>query len=280
MHTKRILLIALIVRLSCGIVFAVNITNNAVNHIKKYGDYSMMRGTNGSYIYVNPSEFWNGYWKEDTNGWRVQLRIYSETNYWYPPKGGMCQISTNLMLRVEWGSVARNSGKYFLSPNGKYARFELMDVHGNAVPPNPDAGTNLLKRTLNSQAGLVSFPDIPRKLVYETNLPNWMSPSNGKLVAEFPKTISSGVYPHIEYGKLSGWAESDILGGIWSVTNRPPPVIGFLKLDEIYPITQEGDYTLTVQPVLYKCGNTKQTDLDRVDLPSVTTVVHLVPNVK
>ena len=62
------------------------------------------------------------------------------------------------------------------------------------------------------------------------------------------------------------------------------------ELGDLYSITNEGDYTLTVQPVLYKQGNgtnltdkfgNKYTDiLNRVDLPSVTTKVHLVPNMK
>ena len=50
-----------------------------------------------------------------------------------------------------------------------------------------------------------------------------------------------------------------------------------LKLDEVYSITTKGDYTLTVQPVLYKRRNADATTLDRVDLPAVTTKVHFDP---
>ena len=70
-----------------------------------------------------------------------------------------------------------------------------------------------------------------------------------------------------------------MVGEVSSPTNRPPANIGLLKLDEVYSITNEGEYTLTVQPVLYKQRN--QADaaiLDRMDLTSVTTKVHLVPN--
>jgi hypothetical protein len=90
-------------------------------------------------------------------------------------------------------------------------------------------------------------------------------------VAEFPKTINTNVYPHQEY--------TGMIGKTGCVTNRPPDYLGFLKLDEIYSVTNEGDYTLTVQPVLYK-QRIGTNILDRVDLPSVTTKVHLVPNAK
>jgi hypothetical protein len=71
-----------------------------------------------------------------------------------------------------------------------------------------------------------------------------------------------------------------MIGKIDCVTNWPPPYLGFLKLDEIYSVTNEGDYTLTVQPVLYKRRDSNSKFLDRVDLPGVTAKVHLVPNVK
>ena len=93
------------------------------------------------------------------------------------------------------------------------------------------------------------------------------------MAANFPRRISTNAYPRFEYGGIAG--------EIGSATNRPPFYVGLLKLDEIYSITDEGDYTLIVQPVLYKRYNhTDNAVLDRVDLPCVTTKVHLVPNVK
>lgn len=71
-----------------------------------------------------------------------------------------------------------------------------------------------------------------------------------------------------------------MIGKINCVTNWPPPYLGFFKLDEIYSVMNEGDYTLTVQPVLYKRRARNSEFLDRVDLPCVTTQVHLVPNEK
>lgn len=279
MQTKQIALITLAIGLNCCPNYAGGLTNNSTNQIKKIGDYSMMQGTNGHYIYVNPGEFWNGVWKQDTNGWKVQLRIYPETNSTFV-QGHVYPVSTNLMLRVEWGSLVRNSGRgYFMAPNGKFAKFQLLDAKGNVVPPNPNAGTNLLGRVLKGR-GFISFPDIHCRLVYETNLPVWVSPASGSLVANFPKTISTNVYPHLVCVGTAGVIDDGIAGETGSVTNRPPFYIGLLKLDEIYSVTNEGDYTLTVQPVLYKRQFPNSEFLDRVDLPCVTTKVHLVPNVK
>lgn len=99
-----------------------------------------------------------------------------------------------------------------------------------------------------------------------------MTPNSGSLVARFPKAIPISIYPRSRWGY--------ILGGLWTVTNRPPSAINFLTLDEVYSVPKEGDYTLTVQPVLYRRSDSDAGVLDRVDLPAVTTRVHLVPNAK
>ena len=242
--------------------------------IVRHGSYTYTcMVTSNRVIYVNPSEFWPGTWKEDANGWRVQLCIYPQTNFWVPQERVVYPVSTNLMLSVEWGSAVKNTGGgYYMTPNGKFARFELLDARGNVVPPNPNAGTNLLARCLEGRS-FTSVGDISQNPTCETHLPAWASPTSGSLVASFPKTISTNVYPHLKYG--------GIVGQIGSATNFPPFCVGLLKLDEIYSVTKEGDYALTVQPVLYKQRNQPDAaTLDRVDLPSVTTKVHLVPKAK
>jgi hypothetical protein len=88
-------------------------------------------------------------------------------------------------------------------------------------------------------------------------------------VAIFPKTISTNVYPYF-YNNMLG----EISG---SATNFPPVGINALKLEEVYSVTNEGDYTLTVQPVLYK-KRVETNLLDRVDLPTVSTKIHLMPS--
>jgi len=260
--------------------------NESTNRIVPFGEYSAIREANGNYRLVNPDEFWRGTWKEDTNGWRVQLRF---TNGY----GGL--------LRVQWGSVVKNSGGgYLLPPNGKFAKFELVNPDGMVVQPKPSAGKNLLKGR---------FVD----LYYGTNLPTWMDLSGGSLEANFPEIISTNVYPRVP--------GSSIVIYTGCASNQPPSQISALKLYDLYSITNEGDYTLTVQPVLYRphldfdyfpmskeqlielvkkqgsehisqywsnevllvATNYEESALYilyRVDLPSVTTKVHLVPNVK
>jgi hypothetical protein len=285
MKTRQIVLAMLTIGLSRYLACADGLTNNPNLRIVRNGSYTytiLYTRTNNGFIYVNPSEFWQGTWKEDANGWRVQLLVYPEANYWYPKEGAGHLISTNLILRVEWGSAVKNSGGgFYMTPNGKFAKFELLDSKGNVIPPIPQAGINWMKVIIESQSGLFSDFGIHEKdkLVYQSNLPSWVALTNGSLVGDFPKIISTNVYPRIEADTDYGTNFSDIRGEIWSVTNHPPPYLGLLKLDEIYSVTNEGDYTLTVQPVLYK-KRIETNLLDRVDLPSVTTKVHLVPNAK
>jgi hypothetical protein len=234
---------------------------------RNMGGYSVMRATDGHWIFVNPSEFWNGVWKEGSDGWRVQLRVYPQSTFGLQ-RGIWGPVSTNLVLCVEWGSQAKDSGGgYYLTPNGKFAKFELQDANGKVVSPNPNAGTNLLGRLLDGHTGNHI------ELTYPSLLPAWAAPNTESLVAHFPRTVSTNVYPRSRGGYIAG--------DIWTVTNRPPTYISYLKLDEVYSVTNEGDYTLTVQPVLYKQGShAGAAILDRVDLPAVSTTVHLVRNAR
>lgn len=222
-------------------------------------------GTNGQMTWSTNVNYWQGTWKEGTNGLRVQLKT-----------GGS-------RLTVEVGSVVRNAGGFcFSTPNGKFDKFELMDNDGIALRPKPSAGTRL---------------HTTRDLVYPTNLPAWAAPSSGTLVADFPKTISTNVYPLFQVYSSPRMITTniypyvraiypnspnvgDMAGSIGFTSYGPPACISSLNLNEQYLITNEGDYTLTVQPVLYMHKSRDSEYLDRVDLPSVTTKFHLFPNVK
>jgi len=275
MKAKQILLVMLLVGLSHYLTHADGLTNNPNLRSVRHGSYTYTwMVTNHVLIYVNPNEFWPGTWKEDTNGWRVQLCIYPQINNRFQD-GVAYPLSTNLMLSVEWGSTVKNSGGgYYLTPNGKFAKFELRDAKGNIIFPNPNAGTNFLLYLIEGDTLGSSFS---QKITYETNLPAWIAPLSGSLVSKFPKTISLNVYPYVKYYVLDK-IRYKIMGEIGANTNLPPFPVGLLKLDEIYSVTNEGNYTLTVQPVLYKISDTNQTILNRVDLPSVTTKIHLLPN--
>lgn len=195
---------------------------------------------------TNMEELWHGIWVEGTNGMRTQLNIVTN--------------ATNCIIRVQVGSftLKKTPSQYFAAPNGKFVKFILTDSSKHIVQPKPTAGTNLL-------GNIGAF--------YRTNPPSWALPSAGSLVAEFPKKVSTNVWPL--YYRGVGLAPIVHLTGFGN-----PTQINSLNLYDLYSITNKGDYTLTVQPVLYKRRAANSKFLDRVDLPSVTTNVHLMPDVK
>jgi hypothetical protein len=231
----------------------------------------------------NRSPSWNGLWKQETNGWRVQLRLNSIIVPHKPlPR------SFNPELLVECGGLGSSlKGDYFRSPNGKFIRFELRDAQGGVIPPKPGAGTNLLGRGL----------------IYAAELPTWAQPSGGSLEAAFPRIISANLYPleeELHTPRITRTNTPPHLKEVASSTNRhtrritdtmtsrisilgdlQPEVMSVLSLDDLYFIKSAGDFSLTVQPVLYRrMAQAASTMLERVDLPSVTMDMHLLPNVR
>jgi hypothetical protein len=202
-----------------------------------------MLQTNGQWAWTtNVAHYWRGIWKEGTNGLRVQLNIKANI--------------TGMLVEVEVGSVIRDAGGSFSTPNGKFAKFELLSTNGIVLQPKLNEGANLIG--ING-------------LFYKPHLPVWATPSAGSLVADFPQTISTDVYPlYHQHG--------DLACRIGFVSNGSPAQINFFNLNDLFSITNEGDYTLTVQPILYKQRPYPNGDvLDRVDLPSVSAKIHLLP---
>jgi hypothetical protein len=219
-----------------------------------------LNGPNGEHIWnTNTDPFWRGVWKEDPNGWRVQLN--ADTNRWLPQ-----QKAFDTILCVELGSVKTNSwGGYCQTPDNKFARFELLDVHGSIVQPRPGVGTNLF--------GYIYVSGKPYDL--DASVATWRSDVNS-LEENYPETITTNAYRQFLTGDFLG-------GGVSFASNAPPYRLNLLNLNDLYLITNNGDYTLTVCPVVYKRRfgtNYSSGILDRVDLPCVTTKVHLFPSDK
>ena len=238
-------------------------------------------GRNGEHINLtNMPDMWCGIWVEDNNGWRVQLTFFTDKKTFQ---------DSETFLRVELGSIGRQvNNDYYLTPNGKFAQFKLLDSRGHIVSPKSNAGTNLLR----------SMQAIP--LIYDKKAPKWALPIAGSLEANFPMTISTNMYPltpntmsyisHQENGSDIEMHPSmdstnlhrfkgDINGLCWNLKGAGN--LGYLNLNGIYAITKEDDYTIIVQPVIYtKSNTTNPAILDRVDLPTVTTKIHLLPSVK
>jgi hypothetical protein len=281
MQAKQLLLTLLGIQLCLFSARSYTLTNQSTNTIVNVNGYSAILDSEQGYRFLNPSEFWNGTWKEDTNSLRVQLKTYS-----YASKTQARPKASDIFLGVEFGSGDLNNAEYFRTPNGKFAKFELLDSHGKVVRPKPSAGTYLLKGVIYDE------------LKYGINLPSWASPSAGTLEADYPTSTTTGMYPQglmpYDLPKLISTnvypyvllipSVATNLGGIPSEmiisfsSNNPPARINYLRFSDLYSITKEGDYTLNVQPVLYKRSLTNSQVLDRADLPSVTSKVHLLPN--
>lgn len=203
------------------------------------------RGPDGRHIWdTNIAELWSGTWNQDTNGWRVQLRV-CKTN------------SPDVCVLVQVGSVTRNSGLGYLpAPDCQFAKFELTDTNGDILSPRWRSAALLYQRRYVGK-----WIVRPRR---------WLHELDTSLEAKLPLTVSVADYPHFDNGTLV-----DHFG---FVSNGPPCQIGYVKFKDVYSIKHEGDYTLTVCPVLYKMrSDTNEGILDRVDLPSVVTRIHLAP---
>ena len=201
---------------------------------------------------TNMVENWRGVWAEDTNtGWRVKLTFY-KTN------------TPDMVVIIFVGSIVTNSGAGLLPvPDGKFAKLELLDANGKAVPTRRGAALILF------QGKSAVDPSSEKAHVNKQPPP---SSDDATVEENYPDTISDLKY--------SRWTNGSFLYYAGFVSNGPPCHVGYFKFNDIFSIKTEGDYTLTLQPVLYRMhneGGTFQGYLDRVDLPSVTTKVHLVP---
>ena len=203
---------------------------------------------------TNMAVNWWGVWVDDTNtGWRVNL---------CPVKSHA--VDEGAIIKV--GSIVTNSGAGYLpTADGKYAKLELLDANGKIIPTKPGAALRLYEYGGTNVARSHPMPSLQDASVEE----------------DYPATISDTEYPRWKNG--DGLQAGRFMKFAGFVSDGPPCHIGYVKFNDIFSIKAEGDYTLTVQPVLYRMhhdGGTFQGYLDRVDLPSVTTKVHLIPNGK
>jgi hypothetical protein len=211
---------------------------------------------------TNMAQNWWGIWVEDTNsGWRVNLcPVRSNT------------VDTATIIKV--GSIMTNSGAGLLpTPDGKYAMLELLDPQGNTVPTKEGAAVALYE----DKYAVMPVKREDRYLI-NNHPPDWDDTS---VETNYPNSISDMEYPRWQY--TDDWHSGWFVHFVGFVSNGPPCQIGFFKFDDIFSIKTKGNYTLMVQPVLYRMhydGGTFQGYLDRVDLPCAKTGVHLLPNEK
>lgn len=93
----------------------------------------------------------------------------------------------------------------------------------------------------------------------------------GKMDGELPRKIpASGLRNGGLFDYHSPAYQYFLLG------QNSPNMLTMFEIGNVYHIKKEADYVLTIFPVIYKF-ETNYTLADRVDLPSVTTKVHLAP---
>jgi hypothetical protein len=89
------------------------------------------------------------------------------------------------------------------------------------------------------------------------------------LEGQFASRLSLNDFPR--------WPNGGLKVHIGFFTNGGPFTLMDVNLENRYLISKPDDYTLTICPVIYKF-ETNGEYLDRVDLPCVTTQVHLTPS--
>lgn len=167
-------------------------------------------------------------------------------------------------------------------------RVELNFENTNSSEVNLDViiGSAVTNSTSNDGPAYFQTPDgkFARFELTDTN-GNIIPPQQSKVFErDFPREISVREYQREPSGGIRGHFSFTANG--W------PASVGKFKLSDVYLITNEGDYLLTVQPVLYKdknhlneyfgigCARMTVADsntnfFERTDFPAVAAKIHL-----
>jgi hypothetical protein len=102
-----------------------------------------------------------------------------------------------------------------------------------------------------------------------------VQPIKDKMDDELPKRISVKDLPTV--GPDGPFNGHGLRYRYFFINNgAPPDLLTSFSVSDVYRIKKEADYKLTVCPVIYKFETNYQY-ADRIDLPSVTTKIHLKP---
>lgn len=101
-----------------------------------------------------------------------------------------------------------------------------------------------------------------------------MVPRHGaELERQLPLNIATKDWPR---SPAYGHHLEELKGQLWLRPGSKETYRSF-RIQDLYQVDQEGDFVLTIAVSLYKFAADRQS-VSRVDLPSVTTTVHLFPN--
>lgn len=172
---------------------------------------------------------------------------------------------------------------------------DTNDFHSWVVLPGLVWGAE----TNGTRAGITAVQGVNGITVYvdkRQHVLNWtyVAPPNARFSKIELQDTNGTVITPIKGEKLDGDLPQQILlndlprepkigtkerysgGGLWDVLYGVPDKLKVFSIEEAYRIEKEGDYTLTVYPVIYH-HVTDQPFVTRFDLPCVTTKIHLVP---
>jgi hypothetical protein len=99
-------------------------------------------------------------------------------------------------------------------------------------------------------------------------------PIKNKMDGELPQRLSESNFRKFHFDGFFHGNGAEY-GYIMLAKDRPHILTTF-AIGDVYQIEKEADYSLTVFPVIYKF-ETNGEYADRIDLPIVTTKIHLVP---
>jgi hypothetical protein len=102
--------------------------------------------------------------------------------------------------------------------------------------------------------------------------------SDGIVVPPIRGVSVEGQVPlKISLSDLPRWPDGGLRNRIAFFTNSAPAPLREFRVRDVYRIEKEGDYALTVCAVIYKFAEDRS-HLNRIDLPCVSTTIHLRQN--
>jgi hypothetical protein len=174
---------------------------------------------------------------------RIPKELFDPSTQWGPETNGLCAgLSTHVISRGD---------------------LRMMDVIVMVVTSRTNAEWNYM-----------SLPD--RKISrIELRFPD------GKIVAPRRGAKTSAYLPERIQAKDLQWShDGKMYLKDWLLLSRGAPlVLGRFSVQDLFRIEKEGDYTLSVCPVIYEFAADRKS-VSRIDLPCVTTSVHLAPQEK
>jgi len=151
--------------------------------------------------------------------------------------------------------------------NGWRAQVEIQEDIG----VNPFIAVQVGSVKFNSGGGYVESPSGKFAKFELSDSTGVIVPPNIKKLLEdnFPAKIPIADFPKRSF-------DGALLNRIGFFTNSPPFFLKGISMNDVYNIKTEGDYNLTVCVDIFKYGTNKGF-LDRMELPCVTTKIHLRP---